>query len=50
LDVAFNSPVTDHGASDDCGVAMSWWCGSAKSTSNGTPPLTRAMPRPLVSR
>jgi YtoQ family protein len=22
LDVAFNSPVTDHGASDDCGVAI----------------------------
>ena len=22
LDVSFNSPVTDHGASDDCGVAI----------------------------
>ena len=22
LDVAFNAPVTDHGASDDCGVAI----------------------------
>jgi len=52
LDVTFSSPVTDHAASDDCGVLQRRTlslCGSGISTSNGMPHLMPDMQPPWAS-